>query len=229
MASLAVTNTLSNGATILASEHNTNYSDIVTYINNRNSGSTTWDAVSVLSSSTVPLVVDNSSGTSDIVQLKDNGSNVFTVADGGIVTMGSQSAARAYRGTSNQTFSDSSSESKVEINAETYDVKSEFDSATNYRFTAGVAGKYMVTCSLQVSPGASNTVSTVHIYKNGSSVSQSGLLIPASTVQSLAISDIVTLAATDYIEIYASFNSTGTDTDVVFGETKSWVAIHKIA
>lgn len=46
MASLAVTNTFSAGATIIASQHNTNFSDIVNYINNRNSGSTKWDGIS---------------------------------------------------------------------------------------------------------------------------------------------------------------------------------------
>lgn len=85
MATLSVTNTFADGNTITAAGFNTNYSDIVNYINNRNSGSSTWDAVSALSSSGVSLTADNSSGTSDIVQFKDNGSTVFSVQDGGRV------------------------------------------------------------------------------------------------------------------------------------------------
>lgn len=46
MASLAVTNTFSSLATITASGHNQNFSDVVNYINNRNSGSSSWDVIS---------------------------------------------------------------------------------------------------------------------------------------------------------------------------------------
>lgn len=86
MASIVVTNTFVSGTTILSSAMNTNFDDIETYINNRNSGSATWDRLLVTSSSAVPLIVDNSSGTSNIAQFRDNGSNVFSIADGGNVT-----------------------------------------------------------------------------------------------------------------------------------------------
>lgn len=46
MASVAVTNTFQNGASIIASQFNTNFSDLVNYINNRNSGSSAWEALS---------------------------------------------------------------------------------------------------------------------------------------------------------------------------------------
>ena len=91
MASLAVTNTLSSGATILASEHNTNYSDIVTYVNNRNSGSSSWDALYSLSTSTVPLRCDNSTGTQNIANFYDNGTEVLVIKDGGNVGVGETS------------------------------------------------------------------------------------------------------------------------------------------
>lgn len=45
MASLSVTNTLQAGTTITAAAHNQNYSDIVNYINARNSGGTKWEGV----------------------------------------------------------------------------------------------------------------------------------------------------------------------------------------
>lgn len=83
MASLSVTNTFSASTTAVASEVNTNFTDVVNYVNNRNSGSATWDVCSVLSTSTTVLVVDNSSGTNDIVNFKDGGTSVFRIADGG--------------------------------------------------------------------------------------------------------------------------------------------------
>jgi hypothetical protein len=48
MANVSVTNNFSAGTTAVASQVNTNFSDLVTYINNRNSGSSKWDSFSVL-------------------------------------------------------------------------------------------------------------------------------------------------------------------------------------
>lgn len=220
MATLSVTNTLSNGATILASDHNTNYSDIVTYINNRNSGSATWDAFSASSSSVVPVVINNSTGTQDIFRAQDNGSNVFVIANGGAITAASQSAARAYRNTSTQSIS-ATTITKVQFNAETYDTQGEFDSATNYRFTAAKDGKYLITSTLSV--GSLGTIN-IYIYKNGSSVAQHDDAIAANN--SISISDVISLSATDYLEI--NIQSSGINT-VVNGSGTSYVAVHKVA
>lgn len=226
MASLAITNTLSNGATILASEHNTNYSDIVTYVNNRNAGSSTWDAVSISSASNVPFTANNSTGTQDIARFQDNGTNVLQILNGGIVNMASQSAARAYRNTSAQTLNDNST-TKIQFNAESFDVQSEFDSATNFRFTATKDGKYLVAAAL-TGVATSTTDMTIFIYKNGSEFSRAGMANPSSTC-SVVISDVVSLSATDYIEIFANMNSNATTTNVSNGENLSFVAIHKVA
>ena len=226
MASLSVTNTLSNGQTIQASEHNTNYSDIVNYVNARNSGSSTWDGVSILTSSGVPFKADNSTGTSDVAQFKDNGTTVFSIADGGIITSVNQSAARVYRGTTNQTFTDNTV-AKIQFNAESYDVKSEFDSATNYRFTATVAGKYLVVSAIKVTT-TNSTVETIYIYVNGSAVSFTSTV--SNSTNYLQLSDILTLSATDYVEMFGLFNATpDATTDINFGSDISYMAIHKIA
>lgn len=220
MASLAITNTLSNGATILASEHNTNNSDITTYVNNRNSGSATWDAVSVANATSVPLVVNNSSGTQDIFRAQDNGSDVFVVSDGGYVTMGSQSGCRVYRDSSTQALAGAT---KVQFNAETYDVKSEFDSATNYRFTATKTGYYIVTATVNITTPASAPI--VLIYKNGSAFVSSAA-IGTTTAVSHPITAILSLTATDYVEIFANAGASGT---LVNGSDTSFLAIHKVA
>lgn len=220
MTALAVTNTLSNGATILASEHNTNYSDIVTYINSRNSASATWDAVSVASSSVVPLTLNNSTGTQDIARFQDNGTNVFQVVDGGIINMASQSAARAYRNTSTQSLSGAT---KIQFNDESYDVKSEFDSATNYRFTATATGKYLVASTINITSPASAPV--ISIYVNGGAVVSSTAAGTTSGV-SHSVTAVQALSATDYIEIFVNAGASGT---VVNGVDTTYVAIHKVA
>lgn len=47
MSDLSVTNTFTAGTTAVASQVNTNFSDISAYINNRNSGGSKWDALAV--------------------------------------------------------------------------------------------------------------------------------------------------------------------------------------
>lgn len=47
MSDLSVTNTFVPSTTAVASQVNTNFSDITTYINNRSSGSSKWDSLAV--------------------------------------------------------------------------------------------------------------------------------------------------------------------------------------
>lgn len=63
MASLTITNTFTTGTTILASEVNTNFTDISTYINNRNAGSTDWDFVSSAGLITAKALFRSNDGT----------------------------------------------------------------------------------------------------------------------------------------------------------------------
>ena len=87
MAAPTVTNTFAANTLIQSGQANTNFSDLVTYISNRNDATATWDRVSVSSSSAVPLIVNNSTGTSDIANFQDNGTNIFRIIDGGNVYM----------------------------------------------------------------------------------------------------------------------------------------------
>lgn len=54
--------------------------------NNHDTGASTWTVVSALGASSVPLVTNNSTGTQNIFEAKDNGSTVFSIADGGGIT-----------------------------------------------------------------------------------------------------------------------------------------------
>lgn len=53
MADCSVTNNFSAGTTIVASQINTNYSDIVNFINNRNSASASWSALGVTGNASI--------------------------------------------------------------------------------------------------------------------------------------------------------------------------------
>lgn len=85
MTAPSVTNTFTANTLATAGSVNTNFSDLVTYLSNRNDGTATWDRLLVTSSSAVPLVVNNSTGTANIANFQDNGNSVLQIADGGDV------------------------------------------------------------------------------------------------------------------------------------------------
>jgi len=88
MAAISVTYTFVANTTANSGEVNQNFSDLVNYINNRNSGSATWDSVYATSSSINPVLrINNSTGTNNIANFQDNGTNVMTIADGGAVVI----------------------------------------------------------------------------------------------------------------------------------------------
>lgn len=87
MASVAVTYTFANGGTADASEVNSNFTSLTSYINNRNSGSATWDTcyVTATGGSIVPLVVNNGTSTGVIANFQVNGTSVVTFDAVGVV------------------------------------------------------------------------------------------------------------------------------------------------
>lgn len=66
MSDLAVTYSFTANTTASASQVNTNYSDIVTYINNRDDGSSTWDNVKISATVTNPLDVTGSGASTEV-------------------------------------------------------------------------------------------------------------------------------------------------------------------
>lgn len=93
MAVLAVTNTFVDATTAQASQVNTNFSDIVSYVNNRNDGTSAWDALRVTTASDIVAILDNSSGTSDILRCRDNGTVCAAISDGGATVLTATGAA----------------------------------------------------------------------------------------------------------------------------------------
>ena len=82
-----------NGSTTLASNTLARATDVETDMltlfnahNNHDTAVSAWTAVTILGNSTVPLTADNSTGTQNIANFKDNGTSVVSIADGGIVT-----------------------------------------------------------------------------------------------------------------------------------------------
>ncbi|MHA1225117.1 MAG: hypothetical protein ACTSR2_01025 [Candidatus Hodarchaeales archaeon] len=137
-----------------------------------------------------------------------------------------ESRARAYRASSNQSISDSTW-TKVQLNAESYDKRGEFD-VVNHRFTAKRAGYYLVTAALELSSVGQITKVVIAFYKNGSSVSQVSFGENLGHGGGASHSDIIYLDAGDYLELWV-WEDSGYGLNVYYGENVTFMAIHKLS
>jgi hypothetical protein len=93
---------------------------------------------------------------------------------------------------------------KIQCQTEEFDTNSNYDNATNYRFTPTVGGYYQVSCSVGF---ASAATLIPLIYKNGTEYKRGPQL--SGTANQNGCSILVSLnGSTDYIEFYA-FQSSG--------------------
>lgn len=130
--------------------------------------------------------------------------------------------ARAKR-SGNQTIG-SGSWTKVQLDTETFDVGGDFDNDTNYRFTAPVTGYYQVN-TLVTWSGLAGSDFYVKIYKNGTGIITASIHGVTSNATSRAISDLVYLEATNYVELYVYQNSGGNKT--ITGDT--YMSVHLLS
>lgn len=154
----------------------------------------------------------------------------------GIIDFNHQSRTRAYRATTTQSIPNNTW-TKIQFNAETYDEQGEFDSTTNYRFTAKEDGYYQVNARTLYTIAASNTNAYVGIgiYVNGSPYSYGNNLgVRTSTNATLLnnnapnVSDVVYLTAGQYIEIF-TFQNTGAARDINQNAEETYVSVHKLS
>lgn len=102
---------------------------------------------------------------------------------------------------------------KITLNTEEYDTNNNFDSTTNYRFTPTVAGKYLLTGSMQCQGTTTLTNIALAIYKNGTIYKreQRVLSFTAGAIQTIPITTLVDAnGSTDYFELYGVIVGTGT-------------------
>jgi hypothetical protein len=105
---------------------------------------------------------------------------------------------------------------KASLTVEDYDTANCYDTSLN-RFTPNVAGYYMIIAKLYMEAASALQGGFLHIYKNGSSVSLSGIADSSATLSAAAFttSELVYMnGTTDYVEMWA----------VVYGSTPRFEA-----
>jgi hypothetical protein len=139
------------------------------------------------------------------------------------LSLTSQSDAQVYRSTAQSI--PHGTWTKVQLNAETRDVRNEFDSATNYRFTALEAGDYIVAGIAQFATNATG-VRYISIYKNGALTRMMGLAaVSASVPITPSVSGIINLAANDYLELWV-YQDSGGNLNI---SSQIYLDVHKVS
>lgn len=124
----------------------------------------------------------------------------------------------------NQTIPTSAT-TKITLNSKIYDALAEFDATTNYRFTASVAGGYLVIANVRVDYIANAGPQTAHIRHTWNAgalfayIASDRSALGASEPANMSLSAIVNMAATDYLELYVE-NLAGGDVTVPLTVTK---------
>lgn len=114
------------------------------------------------------------------------------------------------------------SPSKVQFNTEDFDVGSNYDNATNYRFIAPTSGKYIFTFT-SVQSNLTGEGCIVFLYKNGSVyrviAGCADGSVDSNDIYGFGGSILVSAATSDYFEIYAK--ATGGSTLRIGSATQS--------
>ena len=122
---------------------------------------------------------------------------------------------------------------KISLNSEVFDSDSAFDHSTNYRFTvpSGEGGKYWFAYCIRFGYGLDdNEIIQGQLYKNGSdeAMTQSMFRSPSGSgynPSAVNCSGILTLSASDYIELYVYHNEGG---DMATSASSTFLAMYKL-
>jgi hypothetical protein len=150
----------------------------------------------------IDKVQDGSIGTADLA------AGAVTQAKLGASVAGNGPAFSAYLTGANQSVT-GGTWTKVNLNAETFDTASAFDSTTNYRFQPTVAGYYLINGAVSVG-GTAITAIGSGIYKNGAYENGAYAVVPSSASgQGISVSHLTYLnGTTDYAELFGIVNAT---------------------
>lgn len=142
------------------------------------------------------------------------GAAVSTITAGNVTDIRKYSDTTMFkaRRTSNQALGDLTA-TKIQFTTETYDVGSNFDSTTNYRFTAPATGYYRFNGG--VNYAATATRGALILYVNGSPA-ETFADISATVVRNMSGAADLNLTAGDYVELYGFRSGAGNITEAYF-------------
>lgn len=152
------------------------------------------------------------------IDIYNNGTNWFIKADKNIMAVGAGVRTNAAK------VIPTGVATKVDFDIEDYDYQSSYDSVTNFRYTAPIAGAYLVLASGGFEANATG-FRKLMVHKNGDAYTRvTSVNNGAGDEVYLNTSRIVMLAVNDYIEVFAYQNSGG-DLDLLGGDRETHLQI----
>jgi hypothetical protein len=112
---------------------------------------------------------------------------------------------------------------KVTMGSETLDLNSEFDSATNYRFTATKPCLMSISARVRMQSLPAGKEMMVAIYKNGVAVATGTYVAAATEDTSIGVTDLISCVRNDYLEVFVWHNNASA-LNTSAGTTLTWVA-----
>ena len=153
-------------------------------------------------------VQTNSLATSAVTTTKIADANV-TQAKLAAGVAGNGPAFSAYL-SANQGLS-AATHTKVLFNTEEFDTNSNYDNATNYRFTPTVAGYYQINLGINFAPSSNISSAIASIYKNGALAKRNDQIVTSNGTNWSGLSALIFMnGTTDYLEGYAWGNTSPT-------------------
>jgi len=116
-------------------------------------------------------IINESGNTITIGASGDTTNIIGTLQNDGAAVGGTNTPAFYAYLSSSQDIADSTN-TKVQFNTELFDTDNTYDNSTNYRFTPGVAGKYVITVQMLNTTGTDYDNFRVNLKKNGSEIVQ---------------------------------------------------------
>lgn len=139
-------------------------------------------------------------GNIDANNIADSSITNVKVASGGLYTSKVYNPYKfsAYRNAAYNTAA--AGITKMAYDAENFDTSANFDSTTNYRFTAPVAGFYHFSASLQLASPTARAF--IMLYKNNAEYRRSTDVQTSTLNYSAHVSTLIQLGIGDYVEVF---------------------------
>ena len=166
------------------------------------------------------------SSDEDIIRFDTVGNERMRIDADGIITYNLQSGAGIAKTAAQAIVT--GTWTKVQFETEDFDNQNEYDDTVEYRFTAKVAGLYLVSALVNINEVVDGSLVHLAVRRNGVRIAQvppthGSATNPGGNSMTVAVS----LAATDYVEIWV-YHTVGVNKNVA-GNGESFVSYAKIA
>lgn len=167
------------------------------------------------------------SADEDKIHMDVDGVEAFLLQDDGVLDLAKQSGCAVSRSAAPQTIPDATP-TKIEFNAEYFDIQNEFDSTTNYRFTAKKAGRYLLTSIISLAALVDGQRLIIYLNKNGVGVGSLSTTTGAAADGGTTATTVVEMAANDYLEVFCYQNAGVAKSTVALADTTT-LAVMKVS